>query len=133
MQSRLILDRDQIDQCRKIAREIATHLARYSSRHTSVAIEDATLRALGVHGLYKDRQLSEVVIERIGRDCLREGAAYWLGAAMVEWNCTALVAAKRIAKSGFAPRKDAKLPHGEIRRMTRAALAPFIKSIEEPR
>lgn len=131
MQFRLVLDRDQIDRCRKMAREIATHLERYSSRHTSLAVEDATLRAFGVHGDHKGRPLTEVVLAAIGRERLREGAAYWLGAVMVAKNCTPQLAAKHIAKEGLPERKGEKLPHGEIRRMTRAALAPFLKTIDE--
>lgn len=131
MQFRLMLDRDQVDRCRKMAREIAVHLERYSSRHTSLSIEDASLRALGVHGEHKGRSLPEVVLDAIGRERLREGAPYWLGAVMVARNCTPLLAAKHIAKEGLPERKGEKLPHGEIRRMTRAALAPFLKSLDE--
>ncbi len=131
MQFRLILDRDQIDRCRKIARELAGSLAKYSLRHTSVAIEEATLRAMGVHGHHKNLDLAEVVIDRIGRDRLREGAAYWLGAVMVERNCTPLLAAKHIAKEGFPDRKGEKLPHGEIRKMARASFAAFFQAIAE--
>lgn len=124
MESRLLLDRDQVDHCRQQARDIAVHLHRYISRHSSVAIERATLRALGVQGEQKNTPLTALVVERIGTQRLREGAAYWLGAAMVSQRCAPLPAAQHIVQHGL-PASGARLPHGEIRRVTRAAAAQF--------
>lgn len=129
MESRLLLDRDQVDHCRQQARDLAAHLHRYISRHSSVAIERATLRALGVQGEQKNTPLTALVVERIGTQRLREGAAYWLGAAMVSQRCEAQTAAQHIVQHGL-PAPGARLPHGEIRRVTRAAAAQFQNAMQ---
>lgn len=129
MQFRLMLDRDQLTRSRKIAREIATHLQKYVVRHTSTAIERAALRAMGVHGLHAGKPLTEAVIEKIGKDRLRDGAGYWLGYAMWEGKKGAQAAAQHLVKSGVPEELPRGLPHGEIRRMAREAATPHFQHL----
>ncbi|GEM_PF-4433045 len=134
MDFRLTLDRDQVDRCRRAARAIALHLRRFVVEHTSDAIERSVLRAMGVEGFVKERPLTEIVLEKIGKDRVREGAAYWLGAVMVARECDALTAAQWLAQHELPQPSDAKnLPHGEIRRVTREAFAQFPKRVEAAR
>ncbi|MBI2346542.1 MAG: hypothetical protein HYV03_06635 [Deltaproteobacteria bacterium] len=129
MQFRLMLDRDQVDRCRKMAREIATQLEKYAGRHTSVAIERAALRAMGVHGESRGQPLTEAVVEQIGKERLRDGAGYWLGYAMWKGKCDAQAAAQHIAKSGLPTEIPRGLPHGEIRRIARSAAEPYFARV----
>ncbi|MBI2344111.1 MAG: hypothetical protein HYV02_07245 [Deltaproteobacteria bacterium] len=128
MQFRLILDRDHIDQCRKMGREIAAHLERYAGRHTSTAVERATLRALGVEGAVKGASLVGAVVDALGRERLRDGAAYWLGFVMQEKQCDPTQAAQHIVRAGM-PEKSGRIPHGDIRKVTRAAATPFMDAV----
>jgi beta-lysine 5,6-aminomutase alpha subunit len=130
MDYRLMLNRDEVDRCRKLAREIATHLLRYTSRHTSTGVERATLRAMGVEGDWKGTPLTTCVVDTLGKERLRDGAAYWLGAVMVAEKSNALEAARLIAQKGLPKKSSAKRPHAEIRKVTRAAFAPFLKEME---
>lgn len=129
MQARLLLDRDHVDRARKGARELATHLARYTSRHSSISIERASLRALGVQGYHKGIPLTECVVAKLDKDKLRQGAAYWLGSVMVANKCDATAAAKKIISNGFK-NSDEKLPHADIRELTRDIVRNFISELK---
>lgn len=126
MQFRLMLDRDQLDHARKMAREIAGHLHKYVSRHTSLAVERAALRAFGIHGQVGGRPITEVIVEKIGTERLRDGAGYWLGYAMWEGKREPQAAAHHLAKVGLPDHLPRGLPHGEIRRMAREAAGGYL-------
>lgn len=125
MQFRLMLDRDHIDRSRKLGRELAYHVHRYIDRHTSEAVERATLRALGVVGQQGREPLTAAVLQQMGKERLRDGAAYWLGAVMIAQRCDAAAAAQYIVRKGFPEKSDSTLPHAEIRRATKAALQRY--------
>lgn len=131
MQFRLMLDRDQIDECRHDARELAKHVHRYIDRHTSESVEAATLRALGVTGDHDGQPLTAAVVEKIGKERLREGAAYWLGAVMATKQCDVAKAAHQLVRDGCPDGKKVRLPHAEIRQVTKAALQPFQQLCEQ--
>lgn len=125
MQFRLMLDRDHVDRSRKLGRELAYHVHRYIDRHTSEAVERATLRALGVVGQQGREPLTAAVLQQMGKERLRDGAAYWLGAVMIAQRCDAAAAAQHIVRQGFPEKSDGALPHAEIRRVTKAALQRY--------
>ncbi|MBI4237818.1 MAG: hypothetical protein HY696_05295 [Deltaproteobacteria bacterium] len=131
MQFRLMLDRDQVDQCRKGARELAKHIHRYVDRHTSESVEVATLRSLGVTGDHQGQTLAAAVVEKIGKERLREGAAYWLGAVMATKQCDVAKAAHQLVRDGCPDSRQTRLPHAEIRQVTKAALQPFQHTCEQ--
>lgn len=125
MQFRLTINHDQLGRCRKVTREVAKHLQKYTDRHTSVAIERAGLRALGVTSLHRGAPLTQAVIDALGPTRLREGAAYWLGYIMAKEKCSAETAALALLKKDKLPATSQGFPHGEIRAVTRNALAAY--------
>ncbi|MBI4366573.1 MAG: hypothetical protein HY543_07125 [Deltaproteobacteria bacterium] len=135
MQFHLTLDRDQIDRSRRIARDLALHIEKYTSRHTSVAIERAAVRAMGIDGVQGGQALPAAVVERMGKERLRDGAAYWIGYVMWEKKCDAVKAAQQIVKQGLPTEIPRGLPHGEFRRIAKEAttLLPGIEAAAERR
>lgn len=130
MQFRLMMNRDQLDRCRKGGRDVTRQLQKFIDRHTSTAVEQAIVRMLGVTGLHRGKPLTQCVVELLGADRLRDGAAYWLGAIMVQEKCTAEAAALALVKKGSAPASNQGFPHAEIRRVTRHALDPYAKQVQ---
>ncbi len=129
MDFRLTLNRDHVDLCRKAAREIAQSMRSYVARFTTTGIETASLYALGVTGKSRGKYLAERVVEKLEASQLAEGAIYWLGSVMVERSCTAEVAALYLLRHGLPKKRPAKMPHAEIRRVTRAALRPYVSLV----
>ncbi len=76
--SHLPLDLKIIDRCRELAKQIAVPIDKLIQTHTTVAIERATLRLLGVHGAtLQGRQwfpMANKVVELLNKEgCLNKG------------------------------------------------------------
>lgn len=82
MARQLNLDRDKLDQCYEIAGHVIAHAWKYIERHSSFAIERATLLHLGVIGEYRGESLASRLIASLTKDQLRLGAASWWGEAL---------------------------------------------------
>ncbi|MBI4211930.1 MAG: hypothetical protein HY540_04750 [Deltaproteobacteria bacterium] len=76
MYRKLNLDRDRIDDCRKVAGRILAPVLRHIKHHSSPAIEIATLQCLGL-----EADAARSMVENLGKDRLRLGAATWLDSA----------------------------------------------------
>lgn len=93
--SKLNLDRDKIDLCRKLAKEIVSPIQKLITEHSTFSVERTVLRLLGVDAAMEGAKATATeaqqgryplvngVIEKIGPERLARGAAYWLGRAMV--------------------------------------------------
>lgn len=79
----LNLNRDQLDQCYNAAQRLVSHAAKYLDRHSSRAVERASLLLLGVEGEYRGVPLATLLVETLTKDQLRLGAAYWWGRAIL--------------------------------------------------
>ncbi|MBI4224224.1 MAG: hypothetical protein HY609_04770, partial [Deltaproteobacteria bacterium] len=82
MARQLNLDRDKLDQCYEIAGHVIALAWKYIQRHSSKAIERATLLYLGVEGEYRGESLASRLVASLTKDQLRLGAAYWWGEAL---------------------------------------------------
>lgn len=82
MARQLNLDRDQLDACYDVAGRIVSHAQKYIQRHSSYGIERATLRLMGVHGTYRGISHAALMVEKLSKDRLRQGAATWWGRAL---------------------------------------------------
>ena len=122
MASKLNLDFSIVDKARQSARVIAEDTQKFIDKHTTVAVERTIVRLLGVDGIDEiERPLPNVVVDNIKKGGgLSEGAAFWLGNAMVALGKTSQEIAEGIAK-------------GEIDLVTVPVQDPakIVKAIEE--
>lgn len=85
MESKLNLDQRLIEKARDSARKIAEDTQKFIDKHTTVTVERAVARLLGIDGVDEiDKPLPNVVVDNIKEGGgLSLGIAYWLGNAMV--------------------------------------------------
>lgn len=83
MARQLNLDRDKIEHCYDLSSQIVAHAAKYIDRHSSPAVERATLMLLGVDGEYRGESLASLMVEKLTKDQLRLGVANWWGRALL--------------------------------------------------
>ncbi|MGI5163163.1 lysine 5,6-aminomutase subunit alpha TIM-barrel domain-containing protein [Spirillospora sp. CA-253888] len=120
MRSKLDLDRALVESCREAAREIARQVEARTAGLTTVSVERAVARLLGVDGVDAvDVPLPNVLVDRVHeRGGLGRGLAHWLGNAVVAtgWAPT------EIAKLVAAGELDlCSLPEAEPERLREAA------------
>ncbi len=86
MKSKLNLDPNIIEKARKSAAGIADDVQQFIDEHTTVTVERTVLRLLGIDGVDEfERPLPNVVMDAINHGGgFKEGAAYWIGNAMVQ-------------------------------------------------
>ncbi|WP_053954772.1 lysine 5,6-aminomutase subunit alpha [Inediibacterium massiliense] len=85
MQSKLNLDQSVIERARKSAEKIAADTQVFIDKHTTVTVERAVTRLLGIDGVDEiEVPLPNVVVDNIKEGGgLGAGAAYWIGNAMI--------------------------------------------------
>lgn len=94
----LNLNRDQLDQCYHAAERLVSHAAKYLDRHSSRAVERASLLLLGVEGDYRGVPLATLLVETLTKDQLRLGAAYWWGRAVLGTKLPPAEVAEKLAR-----------------------------------
>lgn len=101
MTSKLNLDFSIVEKARKSARVIAEDTQKFIERHTTVTVERTIVRLLGVDGIDEiERPLPNVVVDNIKKGGgLSEGAAFWMGNAMVATGKSAQEIAEAIARN----------------------------------
>jgi beta-lysine 5,6-aminomutase alpha subunit len=108
MASKLGLSSEQIDRCRRLARDVADGVRRETERFTTVSTERTVLRLLGVDGVDAEEvPIPNRVVESLaaaGR--LARGAAVWIGSALAQGDGSVDAAARRLAD----PRGAASVP-----------------------
>ncbi|MEO6990022.1 MAG: lysine 5,6-aminomutase subunit alpha [Candidatus Baltobacteraceae bacterium] len=119
----LRIDREAVDASRALARAIVAPISDFIAAHSTVSVERAVARLLGVDGTGGDDvPIPNLVGERLGFERLSTGIARWLGAGVAETGAApAEVAAKLIGGSLHAETL-AGVPDGAAR----AALAPYV-------
>ena len=84
MTSKLNLNFDRVEEARAHAARVADDTQRFIDRHTTVTVERAVCRLLGIDGVNDfGVPLPNVVVDHLtDRGALASGAAFWLGSAM---------------------------------------------------
>jgi len=88
MKSKLNLNQKLVDKARNSAKRIAADTQNYIDLHTTVTVERAVCRLLGIDGVNKyDVPMPNVVVDHLAaKNCLGNGAAYYIGNAMAEYD-----------------------------------------------
>ena len=86
MQDKLTLNRELVDRARRSAASIAADTQRFIDQHTTVTVERAVCRLLGIDGVNEmDVPMPNVVVDHLmANSILPVGAAWYIGNAMVE-------------------------------------------------
>ena len=109
---KLNLDQEKIAQGRKLAASIVEQVRRHIDSHTTVSVERAVLRLLGIDGVDEAGvPLVNVVVDGLGREgVLDKGAMYWVVNGMLNMNLTAQQIAEEVARGAV---KLTELPQGK--------------------
>jgi beta-lysine 5,6-aminomutase alpha subunit len=117
---KLGLSPDQIERCRRLARQVADGVREETGRYTTVATERTVLRLLGLDGVdAEDVPIPNRVIESLqASGKLAQGAALWMGSALargcgsVSEAAALLAEPKMVAALSEHPRwREAVAPH----------------------
>jgi len=119
---KLNLDRDKISQCRDLAARIVKPVQKYIDRHSTVSIESSCLCSFGIDRIVNGRPVADAIIDRIDRDRLRRGIAFWFGSALVHTGLSAQDVAAKIANGELSFDNVPDIPLSKIR----GALSPLI-------
>ncbi|NMA87325.1 MAG: D-lysine 5,6-aminomutase subunit alpha, partial [Tissierellia bacterium] len=100
MLSKLNLDQKLIDSSRNAANKIAEDVQAFIDEHTTTATERTVARLLGIDGVDEiDKPLPNVVIDNIVEGGgLEQGAAYWIGNAMIHTGDSPQVIAEKVSR-----------------------------------
>lgn len=86
MDSKLNLDKNKIKKARELSKKIAVPVNDYISKHTTVAIERATLRLLGADGVSQEEvPVPNLIVDSLG-DKIQYGAAKYYINALIRKN-----------------------------------------------
>lgn len=88
--AKLNLDRDKVDQCRELASHLVHPIQKYINLHSTVSVERAVLRLLGLTDAWHDKSqgtsypMANLVVERLDKRRLSLGISTWIGAAKMK-------------------------------------------------
>ena len=129
MKSKLGLDQNKIAQARQSARNVALDVQEFIDVHTTVTVERAVCRLLGIDGVNDiDVPLPNVVVDHLmSHEALPEGVAFYIGNAMVNTGLTPQEIAEKVDKGEIVltelPVKD--------KEAIRDAIMPVAKKMTE--
>ncbi len=99
----LRVDEAAVDRCRALANEIAEPVERYIRAHSTVSVERAVLRLLGVDGVDADDvPLPNVVIDALPKEDLPAGVALAFGHALAQSGLEPQALANAIAEGSIS-------------------------------
>ena len=100
MQSKLNLNMDLVVRAREHAKKLAIDTQKYIDLHTTVTVERTICRLLGIDGVNEvEVPLPNIVVDQlVEKNVLSTGAAYFIGNAMLHFNCSPQEVAEKIVK-----------------------------------
>ncbi len=135
MNSKLNLDPKIIASARNAAANIAEDVQDFIDRHTTVTVERAMARLLGIDGVDEiERPLPNVVVDNIkDGGGLGLGVAYWIGNAMIQTDDTPQSIAERISRGELNLTKLPIANENEIKEKINGIAAKTVNKIRENR
>lgn len=124
-ESKLHLNHELVDKARASAARVAEDTQAFIDLHTTVTVERAVLRLLGVDGVDKDGvPLPNAVVDHmVSRGLLENGAAYAIGNALFELGLTPQQVAETVSGGSLDLAALPARPPEEVR----AAIFPYAK------
>ncbi len=120
----LRIDHVAVDRGRSLARAIADPIEAFISMHSTVSVERAILRLLGVDGVGADEvPVPNLVVDAFDERALAGGIARWIGRAVAETGDAPENVAYRMASGELAAPSLAGVPE----EAARAALRPHVE------
>lgn len=134
----LKLDTKKIDECRKIAQTVSKPIDQMIQKHTSVSIERAALRMLGVNGAIQQAGQwypeVNVIIEGLHKEkVLNRGALYWFANGLLYTKLTLQELSKSVAERKIKLTELPKHSDEEIRKKAEDLTSEAVKLIEDRR
>lgn len=128
---KLNLDRDKIDDCRELAKKIVSPVQKYIDRHSTTSSERAVLRFFGVEGAYMEMPHANLIVDRLDRDRLRRGIAYWFGRALVHSGLDAKALGEKLAKDEIKLENIPDVPEEKIVAAVKELAAHGLKRLDD--
>src|SRR3989338_8944207 len=129
----LSLDAKVIQECRDLAKKIAIPVEALIQTHTTVAIERATLRLLGVNGALQETggqwfPLVNLIVESLRREkVLGQGGLYWFVNGMIQTK----LSPEDLAMASVAQKVNlCTLPQAPIDEVRQLSKALCVKSVK---
>ena len=131
MASRWTLNMELVAKARASASQVADDVQEFIDAHTTVTVERAVCRLLGIDGINDvEVPLPNVVVDHLQeKGILSGGAAYYLGCAMAEHHITPQQAAERITAGELDLSKVPPRTQEEVRRVLRPAVDAAMERI----
>ncbi|MBY0469801.1 lysine 5,6-aminomutase subunit alpha [bacterium] len=134
----LSLDQKTIDRCRELARQIAVPVEKMIDTHTTIAIERATLRLLGVNGaIMRGKQWfpeANAIIDQLhGERLLDRGVLKWFVNGMIQKKMPAAELGKQVASGKVSLSKLPQASDAEIRSKSQELVKAACKMLVERR
>ncbi len=121
----LRIDRGRVDRCRELAAAIVDPVEGFIAAHSTVSVERAVLRLLGVDGITAEEvPLPNAVVDSIARGELRHGVALAFGKGLAETGLEPAALARELATGRFSLDALAQTPAAAAR----GALRPFVET-----
>src|ERR1700729_1090276 len=130
----LRIDRERVDRCRELAAAIAAPVEEFIAAHSTVAVERAVLRLLGVDGVTPDEiPLPNAVVDAIPVAQRGRGVALAYGRGLAETGLDPRALAEAIAAGRLSLEQFAETPEGAARGALRPHVATALARIAEQR
>ena len=130
---KLNLDRDKIDSCRELATRIVSPVQKYIDRHSTTSTERSVLRVFGVEDAHMEMPHVSLIVDRLSKDMLRKGIAWWFGKAIVHTGLSAKALGEKLAKDKLKLEDIPDVPADKVKRAVEKLAAEGVARIDKAR
>ncbi len=132
---KLQLDQNLVSRSRQAAQKIADDIEVYITENTTVSVERAVARLLGINGVGWDEvPLPNVIVNQVHQEGkLDDGIAYWIGNAMIETGDTPQNIAKAIDDGALRITRFKKNSRDDVEAIISPLMEKTLKEIQHIR
>ncbi len=114
-----------------LASKVAKHIQNFVDQHTTVSVERATLRLLGVNEAHKGMALANLVVDQFPKDKLARGICHWLARAMIHHKASAVGVCLKAAEGRMKWDDLPELDVEEIQNVLESPARQAIKRLQD--
>lgn len=130
---KLMIDWDVVKECKNLAIEIVRPVQRYIDRHSTTSIERTVLRSFGIESAWNEMPLVNLIVDRLPKDMLRRGIAYWFGRALVATGKGPRELALDLAKDKISLEKLPDVPFNKIKKVVDPLVRESVSMLDSAR